>query len=79
MSKPQSYEDKLRGDFKRYLLKIACNKSDATLSESEILKAFDLAVQKQKLTTLEAELLVPKCNQIEKSKIDVSGVTTTGM
>jgi hypothetical protein len=54
------YEDRLRADFRKYLLKIACNKSDATLNELEILKAFDLAVQKQKLTTLEAEMLAPK-------------------
>lgn len=67
MSKVLSYEDRLRGDFKRYLIKIAANKSNPELTEAEILKAFDLAVQKQKLTTLEHELLESK-----KSKIDVS-------
>lgn len=71
MSKPMSYSDKLRGDFRRYLIKIVCNKSDPTLNESEILKAFDLAVQKQKLTSLEAELVLP--TQVIISKFDVSG------
>lgn len=72
MSKPLVYEDKLRGDFKRYLIKIATNKVDATLTEGEILKAFDLAVQKQKLTSLENELLDKKPEQVKMSKIDVS-------
>jgi hypothetical protein len=58
--KPMKYEDRLRADFRKYLVRIACNKSDATLNEIEILKAFDLAVQKQKLTTLEAEMLFSK-------------------
>lgn len=71
MAKPVSYSDKLRGDFRRYLIKIVCNKSDQSLTETEILKAFDLAVQKQKLTSLEAELLKPP--QLITSKIDVSG------
>lgn len=71
MSKPLEYSDKLRGDFRRYLLKIARNKNDQSLTETEILKAFDLAVQKQKLTSLEAELVLPKQGII--SKFDVSG------
>ena len=73
MSKILSYEDKLRGDFRRYLIKIATTKVSPELTELEILKAFDLAVQKQKLTSLEHELLETKRDEVKMSKIDVSG------
>lgn len=71
MSKPKSEIMRLRSDFRKYLVKIATNKVTHELTENDILKAFDLAVQKQELTTLENEYLNEK-SSVEKSKIDFS-------
>lgn len=79
MGKALTNEGRLRGALKQYCQRIAYNKPEINgeignncLTEEEILRAFDLAVQKGKLTTLEAELVKPKPAQM--SKIDISGI-----
>lgn len=65
MSKPRTPEARLRENFRKYI-GVA-----EEITQDKAMLAFDLAVQKDKLTNLEAELLRPK--PVEKSKIDVSG------